>query len=81
MLPEGLKAKLEKEAVREKISFGELVRRALQKYLFIKKDPYAHDTFFSSKTVFESEGPDDNALNHDKYLYEDVDVHHRNVDK
>lgn len=69
MVPENLQTKLEYEARREKISFGELVRRALQTYLLLKKNAGAHDSLLSSKTVFDDEGPRDVSRDHDKYLY------------
>src|SRR3990167_8085720 len=77
MLPETLKLKFEKEAKKEKVSFGELVRRALEKYLLVQEDPWKNDSFFSSKTVFNDDGPTDMAERHDYYLYdpEQVDVH------
>lgn len=70
MLPEVLKVKLAKEAEREKVSFGELVRRALEKYLLSKRGVVAHDSFLSSKTIFQDEGPTDVADRHDDYLLE-----------
>lgn len=69
-LPNNLKIKLEKEAQKEKISFAELVRRALEKYLLAKQGATAQDAFLSSQTVFEDDGPFDTALHHDKYLLE-----------
>lgn len=74
MIPEGLKGHLEREANKEKVSFGELVRRALQNYLLARKDPYSFDSFFSSQTVFKDKGPSDGAKKHDDYLY-GIDVH------
>lgn len=70
MLPEVFKSKLEQEAEREGLSFGELVRRALQKYLLIKEGTTAHDPFLSSTTVFQDKGPRDVSKNHDRYLSE-----------
>lgn len=67
MLPENFKSRLDREAEREEISFGELVRRALQKYLLIKEG--AHDTFLSSKTIFQDEGETDVSEHHDRYLH------------
>lgn len=82
MLPELLKSKLEKEAEREKVSFGELVRRALEKYLLVQSDPWKYDSFFSSTTLFDS-GVTDSAVRHDYYLYdpEQVDVHRGHLGK
>ncbi|MDO8644267.1 MAG: hypothetical protein Q7S00_04785 [bacterium] len=66
MLPEPLKLKAEKEAEKEKVSFGELIRRALEKYLLLKKG--GHDPFLSSQTLFHDEGPMDVAEHHNDYL-------------
>ncbi|MDO8518746.1 MAG: hypothetical protein Q7T11_01115 [Deltaproteobacteria bacterium] len=74
MIPESLKGSLEREAKSEKVSFGELVRRALGHYLLARKDPYSFDSFFSSKTVLEDKGPLDGAKRHDDTLY-GRDVH------
>ncbi|MBI2981627.1 MAG: ribbon-helix-helix protein, CopG family [Deltaproteobacteria bacterium] len=68
MLPEAFKSKLDREAEREKISFGELVRRALQKYLLIREGAAAHDSFLSSKTIFQDKGEADVSEHHDRYL-------------
>lgn len=68
MLPEAFKSKLDREAKKEKISFGELVRRALQKYLLIREGATAQDSFLSSKTIFHDEGPSDVSEKHDQHL-------------
>ena len=68
MLPESFKTRLAREAERERISFGELVRRALQKYLLIKEGATAHDSFLSSKTIFQDKGSKDVSEKHDRYL-------------
>ena len=62
--------RLEKEAEKEKISFGELVRRALQKYLLGRQGATAHDPFLSSKTIFQDKGPGDVSEKHDRALNE-----------
>ena len=69
MIPESLKGSLEHEAKKERVSFGELVRKALGQYLVARQNPYAFDSFFASKTVFNDEGPKDGARKHDAYLY------------
>lgn len=68
MLPDTLKSRLEKEAERERVSFGELVRQALQKYLLWRGGQSGLDPFLSSKTVFRDQGPADVAARHDDYL-------------
>lgn len=71
VLPEALKARLEKEARRDRVSFGELVRRALQKYLLGRQEMAAHDPFLASHTIFTDEGPADVAEHHDRHLVKD----------
>lgn len=71
VLPETLKARLEKEARRDRISFGELVRRALQKYLLGRQEMAAHDPFLASQTTFTDAGPADVAEHHDQHLVRD----------
>lgn len=68
MLPEPLKMKLEKEAEKERVSFGELIRQALEKYLLSKRGVTAQDPFLSSRTVFQDEGPSNVSERHDEYL-------------
>ncbi|MBI2345588.1 MAG: ribbon-helix-helix protein, CopG family [Deltaproteobacteria bacterium] len=71
MLPDALRAQLQREAERDKTSFGELVRRALQKYLLGKQGTFAQDPFLSNQTVFQDAGPTDVAERHDVYLARD----------
>ena len=68
MLPEAFKSRRDREAEREEISFGELVRRALQKYLLIREGAGGHDSFLSSKTLFQDKGETDVSEQHDRYL-------------
>lgn len=65
-----MKVKLENEAERERLSFAEIVRRALEKYFLSKKGPAAYDSLLSSQTVFEDQGPSDVSERHDHYLLE-----------
>lgn len=74
MIPDSLRLSLIKEAEREKLTFGEIVRRALQGFLLMRRGATAHDPFFSSQTVFQDEGPTDGAEHHDDYLVR-PDVH------
>ncbi len=69
MIPEPLRLKLAQEAAREKVSLGELIRRALEKFILARERPLRNDPFFSGETIFEDEGPTDVALRHDDYLY------------
>lgn len=75
VLPQTLKAKLQKVAQKENLSFGALVRQALEKYLYGRQDPYMEDSFFTSTVIIDEDVPADASLNHDKYLYEDEDPH------
>ena len=68
MIPEPLKAKLEFEAEKEHVSFAELIRGALEKYLLSKKGRATHDSFLSSQTCFNDQGPSDVSEKHDRYL-------------
>lgn len=68
MLPMTLRGRLEKEAKGQNLSFGELVRRALQKYLLLKNMPEVTDPFLASHTTFDDKGPADGARLHDNYL-------------
>lgn len=77
MLPESLKLHLEKEARQKRLSFGELVRRALQKYLLGQQNLGNTDPFLSSQTLFLDDGPPDVSASHDDYLIQS-DVHGRN---
>lgn len=69
LLPNPLRLKLAKEAEREHVSLGELIRRALEKYIVSKRSITAHDSFLSSQTVFDDEGPSNVADRHDEHLY------------
>jgi len=71
MIPVPLKNKAEEEAGRRKISFSELLRQALEKYLLSQRGITAHDPFLSSQTVFEDDGPRDVSGRHDHYLTRD----------
>ncbi len=74
MLPDGLKEDMEREAARENVSLGELVRQALQRYLLWRREKAAKDSFLNSQTVFRDDGPIDVSLHHDDYLSR-KDVH------
>lgn len=57
----------------EGISFSDLVRRSLKKELTAKpkkkKPGQTGDPFFDDHTVYDDDGPEDLAANHDEYLY------------
>lgn len=68
VLPDPLKGKLMQLAQKEQVSFGELVRRALEKYLLPRTSEAFEDSLFQSQTVFHDAGPQDVALHHDQAL-------------
>lgn len=68
VLPSALKSTLQKEAERQRVSFGELVRTALQKYLLVRKGVESEDSLLASRTLFSDEGPSDVSERHDAYL-------------
>lgn len=70
ILPTLLKLKLQQEAKKQNASFGEVVRQALEKYLFAKTNPASLDPFLSSTTIFSDPDQSDVAEHHDKYLYQ-----------
>lgn len=69
MLPTSLKIELEEEARRERLSFGALVRRALEKFVVSMRSHATSDSFLSSNTLFHDSGPTDVAEKHDEHLY------------
>lgn len=69
ILPEPLKLRLKQTAEKQGVSFGKLVRLALEKFVFSQSNPLSSDPFLASKTIFADKGPSDAAKNHDKYLY------------
>lgn len=68
MIPEWLKMNLDQLARRETISLGELIRRALGRYVTARKGGESQDPFFASRTVFEDKGPRDVSSTHDETL-------------
>ena len=69
VLPSPLKERATILAESQSISFGQLVRLALERYVATASDPLSQDTFFSSRAVFEEVGDCDAAALHDRYLY------------
>ena len=68
MLPSTLREKATSYARQRRMSFGEFVRRALEKAL---QETEQSDTFLNDKALFRGKVPKDLAKNHDKYLYGD----------
>jgi hypothetical protein len=71
MLPAELKARAERHAYELGVSFGELVREALQSALESGTVPRAEDPLFSDEAVYKGKAPKDLAERHDDYLYGD----------
>lgn len=71
MLPEGLKARATQRAARLGISFGQLVREALEAHLGeVYAEPGA-DPLFAHDVVYDGPAPTDLAARHDAFLYGD----------
>ena len=68
VLPTLLKQLATERARSEGISFGEFVRRAIEKQLVTPANKTG-DPFWDNLTAYEAEGPTDIAQNHDDYLY------------
>ena len=68
MLPEALKRKAEARAKRLGISFGQLVRDALESFAADPSASEKRDPLFT-KAVFDG-GPEGGASDHDRHLYE-----------
>lgn len=69
MLPEGLKTKAMRQAKKMNLSFGELVREALEMKTNVNRGTPSDDPFFADDALFDEEGDSDLAANHDDYLY------------
>jgi hypothetical protein len=71
MLPPGLKQRAVVQAHTQGVSFGEFVRRALEKAVAENgsRSVSGRDTFWSDKAVFRGQAPKDIARRHDDYLY------------
>jgi len=65
LIPEDLKLRAVERAKSDNMSFGEFVRRALEKSL----QDTDSDPFWNDKAVFRGEVPSDYSENHDDYLY------------
>ena len=51
------------------ISFGELVRKSVEIFVFQKDGEPEYDPFLDDDEVYTGEVESDISLNHDKYLY------------
>ncbi|MEM7582587.1 MAG: CopG family transcriptional regulator [Acidobacteriota bacterium] len=72
MLPPDLKIQAQRQASKEGISLGELIRRAIESHLkgsgITRR---AADPLFADLEVFSGDVPTDASKNHDRYLYDD----------
>lgn len=70
LLPPALKSRAVRAAADKDMSFGELVRIALETYLMKKQTLMGvQDSFFDDQLFYEGKVPTDVAKNHDDYLY------------
>ncbi len=71
MLPTDLKARSERRARDLGISFGELVRRSLVRWLDETASPAAQDALYADAVVSAADTPSDLSAHPDDYLYGD----------
>ncbi len=69
MLPFELKRRAVELARARRMSFGGLLRRALERELAAAQPGRARDPVFDPRVVFRGKTPQDLAENHDHYLY------------
>jgi len=69
VLPSRLKTRAMARAKDEGISFGELVRRAVEKHVQETAGPKTGDPFWDNLTSYDVPSPPDLAAGHDDYLY------------
>ena len=69
VLPSTLKTRAMARAKDQGISFGELVRRAVEKHVQEKAGPKTGDPFWDNLTSYDVQSPADLAARHDDYLY------------
>jgi len=70
LLPEDLKAEVEKFSRKKGLSLGEVVREAMRD-LLKKAEDQTEDSFFCDKAVYKEDIPKDFSRNHDEHLYGD----------
>ena len=71
MLPESLKAKASRKALKDKISLGELIRNALERECANDRGSkdIAQNAFFTDQHFYKGKIPTNVAKDHDDYLY------------
>ncbi len=75
MLPSELKARAQGRAQELGISFGELVRQALETELSASQTrSRGEDPLFADNAVFVGEAPADLSEAHDRYLYDEQEL-------
>lgn len=70
LLPPILKSRAAKAAAEKGVSFGELVRIALELHLS-KKQAVTSNPFFDDHKFYEGDVPADISQHHDNYLYDE----------
>jgi len=78
MLPSKLKLQARRQARKRGVSLSALVRESLASTLGAgevdkRKSSRASDSLFADEAVFIGDAPIDLSLNHDRYLYEELD--------
>lgn len=72
MIPPALKARAQQRARELGISFGELIRQAIESQLSTSgTDPRADDPLFADQAAFTGDAPADLSVHHDRYLYDE----------
>jgi hypothetical protein len=75
VLPSRLKEKATARAREQNISFGEFVRRAVEKQLAVRASSKAknrgRDPYLDNLVVFDDDGPADLSVRIDEFLYGD----------
>lgn len=66
LLPESLRNRADRHARHLGISFGELVRRALETVLDASDEPMARDALFADDAVYAGPVPDGASVHHDE---------------
>lgn len=69
LLPPELRNRADQRARQLGISFGELVRRALDAMLETSPAPGTDDPFHADRAVFDGGAPSDASSRHDDHLY------------
>jgi len=71
MLPLELKARAENKARERGLSFGEVVRESLSRYVRDEGAGRGGDSLLADDAVFGGPTPPDLAAEHDRHLYDD----------